>query len=156
MKTNDETIGTLNDLIKINNDRVEGYEKAVKDAAGNPDLVTTFSEYANQSRRYANELRRLVTGLGGQPSESTTVSGKIYRLWMDLRSAISSSERSSALDMSEYGEDAAQKAYREALKGTTYLPTDVLATITMQKTELKESHDTIKGLRDRQHASEKR
>jgi len=156
MKTDDQTIGTLNDLIRINNDRMEGYEKAIKEAAGSPDLVTTFSEYSNQSRRYSSELRRIVTSLGGEPSESTTISGKIYRIWMDMRSAISSSERSSALDLSEYGEDAAQKAYREALKDAAYMPADILATITLQKTELKQAHDTIKRLRDQQHAMEKR
>jgi uncharacterized protein (TIGR02284 family) len=155
MKPNDQTIGILNDLIKINNDRVEGYEKAIKDAAGNPDLVTTFSGYSTQSRRYSSELRRIVTSLGGEPSESTTVSGKVYRIWMDLRSAVSSSERSSALDLSEYGEDAAQKAYREALKDAAGMPADILATITTQKAELKEAHDIIKRLRDQQHAMEK-
>jgi len=139
MKTNDQTIGILNDLIKINNDRVEGYEKAVKDTVGNPDLVTTFTKYA-----------------GGEPSESTTVAGKIYRVWMDLRAAVSSSERASALDLSEYGEDAAQKAYKEALVDSSVIPADILATITMQKTELKQAHDTIKRLRDQQHAVEHR
>jgi len=156
MKTNDQTIDVLNDLIRINNDRMEGYEKAIKDAAGSPDLVTTFSEYSIQSRRYSSELRRIVTSLGGEPSESTTMSGKIYRIWMDMRSAISSSDRSSALDLSEYGEDAAQKAYREALKDAADMPADILATITIQKTELKQAHDTIKRLRDQQHAMEKR
>jgi len=156
MKPNDETIGILHDLIKINNDRVEGYEKAIKDAAGNPDLVATFSEYASQSRHYSNELNRIATSLGGEPLDSTTVSGKIYRLWMDLRSAVSSSERASALDLSEYGEDAAQKAYREALQNASTMPADILATITTQKAELKKAHDTIKRLRDIQHMVEKR
>jgi uncharacterized protein (TIGR02284 family) len=155
MKPNDQTIGILNDLIKINNDRVEGYEKAIKDAAGDPDLVATFSEYSNQSRHYSSELRRIVTSLGGEATENTTVSGKVYRIWMDLRSAISSSERSSALDLSEYGEDAAQKAYREALQDASDMPADILATITTQKAELKQAHDTIKRLRDQQHAMEK-
>lgn len=156
MKSNDQTIGILNDLIKINNDRVEGYEKAIKDAAGNPDLVKTFSEYADQSRGYSSELRRYVAELGGDPSESTTVSGKIYRLWMDLRSAVSTSERASALDLCEYGEDAAQKTYREALQETDGLPADIIALITTQKAELKRSHDTIKRLRDLQHTVEHR
>ena len=156
MKTNDQTIGILNDLIKINNDRVEGYEKAVKDTVGNPDLVTTFTKYAEQSRRYSSELRSAVISLGGEPSESTTVAGKIYRVWMDLRAAVSSSERASALDLSEYGEDAAQKAYKEALVDSSVIPADILATITMQKTELKQAHDTIKRLRDQQHAVEHR
>lgn len=156
MKTNDQTIGILNDLIKINNDRVEGYEKAVKDTTGNPDLVRIFSEYADESRKYSSELRSAVTSLGGEASESTTASGKIYRLWMDLRSAVSASERASALDLCEYGEDAAQKAYKEALRDSTAIPADILALITTQKAELKRAHDTIKRMRDQQHAVERR
>jgi uncharacterized protein (TIGR02284 family) len=156
MKPNDQSISILNDLIKINNDRVEGYEKAIKDVAGNPDLVTTFSKYADQSRDYSSELRTAVNDLGGEATESTTVSGKIYRLWMDLRAAVSGSERASALDLSEYGEDAAQKAYKEALQDSSAIPADILAIITTQKAELKQAHDTIKRLRDQQHAVEHR
>jgi len=156
METNDNLIEVLNDLIRINNDRVEGYEKAIKDAAGNPDLVRVFSEYADQSRDYANELRRAVLSQGGEATDSTTVSGKIYRIWMDLRSAVSSSERASALDLSEYGEDAAQKAYKEALQDSAGLPADVLAIITTQKSALKQAHDTIRRMRDLQHTVENR
>jgi uncharacterized protein (TIGR02284 family) len=135
---------------------VEGYEKAIKDAAGNADLVRTFSEYADQSRNYSSELRSAVTGLGGDASENTTVAGKIYRVWMDLRSAVSSSERASALDLCEYGEDAAQKAYKEALQESATLPADILALVTTQKAELKRAHDTIKRLRDQQRTVQQR
>ena len=154
MKTNDKTIAILNDLIKINNDRVEGYEKAIKDAAGDANLLPIFSEYAGQSRSFSNELRRMIIDMGGTPTDGTTVAGKIYRVWMDLKSAVSASEQVSALDLSEYGEDAAQKAYKEALGEATGMAADILGIIITQKSALKRAHDTIKGLRDRQHAME--
>lgn len=153
MKPNNNAIDVLNDLIRINNDRIEGYEKAIKDVAGDASLLSVFSGYAEQSRKYASELRRMVSEQGGEPTEDSTTSGKIYRLWMDLRQAVSASESSSALDLCEYGEDAAQKAYKEALSDESGLPADIVAVITMQKAALRNAHDAIKQFRDEQHAA---
>jgi uncharacterized protein (TIGR02284 family) len=85
---------------------------------------------------------------GGDIASDTTVSGKIYRVWMDFKSAISGKARKSILASCEYGEDAAQKAYEEALKADSELPSDVRQLIVNQKAALKTSHDTIKRYRD--------
>ena len=96
------------------------------------------------------ELTAQVRRLGGDPASGTTASGKIYRVWMDVKSGLSSSERKSVLEECEYGEDAAQKAYEKALDPDNDLPADVRAIIQDEKTNLKNSHDTIKNYRDRQ------
>lgn len=156
MERNERTIEVLNDLIRINNDRIEGYEKAVnKTNETDLDLRTVFSRMAQESRKYANELTAQVRRLGGDPASGTTSSGKIYRVWMDVKSAVSSSERKSVLEECEYGEDAAQKAYEKALDTDNDLPADVRSLIQEEKMNLKNSHDTIRNYRDRQRAAEK-
>src|SRR6186997_1140060 len=83
MKTNEKTSEVLNDLIQINNDRVEGYEKAANETdIKDVDLRSLFSEFASDSRRYANELAKYVVT---EPAVGTTVRGKIYRVWMDVK-----------------------------------------------------------------------
>jgi len=43
-------ISALNDLVKINNDRIAGYEKAT-DGTEDEDLKILFAEYIEQSKK---------------------------------------------------------------------------------------------------------
>jgi len=149
MERNERTIEVLNDLIRINHDRVEGYEKAIGETDENDvDLRNIFNRMADESRKYSRELTERVQRLGGEPAGGTTASGKIYRTWMDVKSAFSRSERKSVLEECEYGEDAAQKAYDKALDPDHDLPADVLSLIEEEKTNLRTSHDVIRNYRD--------
>ena len=149
MARNENVREVLNDLIRINHDRIEGYERAVEDTKDtDTDLQSIFHRMADESKQYAAELESEVRKVGGETAKDTTVSGKIYRVWMDFKSAITGKARKSILESCEYGEDAAQKAYEEALKEDADLPSDVRQLIVNQKAALKTSHDTIKRYRD--------
>jgi len=149
MEKQDELISVLNDLIRINNDRVVGYERAAKEAKDlDVDLIATFNQMADQSRRYKSELVQEVNRLGGDPASDTTVSGKVYRVWMDLKAAITGKDRETVLGNCEYGEDVAQRAYEAALESDAYMSTEIRQLITSQKGDLKTSHDLIKKYRD--------
>ncbi len=138
----------LNDLIKINNDRIKGYEKAAKETNDkDADLRAVFTDMAAESRGYASELEQYLTRGEDSPGDDATVSGSIYRAWMDVKALFTGKDRKAILASCEYGEDAAQKAYETALKETG-LSTDVRQLITEQKARLRKSHDTIKRMRD--------
>ena len=140
----------LNDLIKINHDRVEGYEKAAKETKDkDADLRAVFNNMASESRNYINELERRVAGSGESPAEKPTVPGEIYRVWMDVKATFTGKDRKGILASCEFGEDAAQRAYEKALKEPG-LSGDVSRVIMEQKSRLKESHDRIKTMRDTQ------
>ena len=152
MKKNQKNAGVLNDLIEINNDRVTGYEKAANEtAAADADLRILFNDMADESREYARELKKYVAQNGETPADGTTNRGKIYRVWMDVKAAISGQSRKAILASCEYGEDAAQKAYSSALEEID-LSGDVRSVIADQKTKLRRSHDKIKLMRDTQSA----
>lgn len=136
---------TLRDLIRINNDRVTGYSKAATQADDN-DLQSLFSELAQQSRQFANELRSCVSDYKDVTDETTTA-GKIYRTWMDVKATFGGDSRKAILASCEFGEDAAQKAYKEGLEDNELTP-DVRAIIEKQKTILRKAHDKIKMMRD--------
>lgn len=149
MATNDNLIEVLNDLIRINNDRIVGYEKAADEARDiDVDLRAVFSRMAEESRQYAAELTQEVVKIGGDPATGTTNSGKIYRVWMDVKATFSGKSRQAVLENCEFGEDAAQKAYDTALKADAEIPSDTRQLIANQKSSLKTSHDVIKKYRD--------
>lgn len=147
--SHNETVEVLNDLIKINNDRVAGYQNAIDNTPGiDVDLKAIFRNMANESLKYSNDLKSEVIRLGGEPATGTTLSGKIYRAWDDVKASFSGNDRQSVLNSCEYGEDAAQKAYTAALASDAELPADVRKLITDQQTALRKSHDLIKNYRD--------
>lgn len=153
MENQNELISVLNDLIRINNDRIEGYQRAVEEAKDTDvDLKSIFHEMSDQSRKYVNELTMEVTRLGGDPASNTTMSGKVYRVWMDLKSAVTGKSRETVLENCEFGEDVAQKAYQAALESDAYMSTEIRQMIADQKSALKNSHDVIKKYRDMQHS----
>ena len=151
---NEKQIDIVNDLIRINNDRVEGYEKAIDELKDeDADLRTLFSRYISESRQHAQELTTEVGRLGGDPADGTTNSGKIYRVWMDLKSAVTGKDRKTILDNCEFGEDAAQKSYDMALNSDVELEPSLRDMIVRQKATLKTGHDEVKRLRDMQAAN---
>ena len=152
---NEKVVTILNDLIEINNDRVVGYQKSIDELKSeDADLSTLFRRYIQESSQYASELRTEVTRLGGEPTtDGTTNSGKVYRVWMDLKAVVTGHDRKTVLANSEFGEDAAQKAYDMALNGDTELETSLRELLVSQKAKLKVGHDEVKRLRDLEAAT---
>ena len=138
----------LNDLIEIQNDRIKGYERAIAELKPeDADLKVLFTRMIGESHKHKLALATEVQALGGEIETGTTASGKIYRAWMDVKAVFTGNDRKTVLANCEFGEDAAQKAYKMALDDED-LSSDLRSTITNQKAELKVSHDEIKALRD--------
>ena len=153
MQTNEKLTEVLNDLIEINNDRVVGYEKAIAETqAVDIDLRAVFSSMANDSRKYVTELTQEVNKLGGESATGTTNLGKVYRVWMDLKKAFATNDRQAILKSCEFGEDAAQKAYTEALASDAEISAAVRKIITDQQSSLMTAHNLIKKYRDAHEA----
>lgn len=148
MNTAAETAEILNDLIEIHNDRIVGYEKAVKELKDeDEDLKILFTGLIGQSHQCKLELGTEVQVLGKDLETGTTNSGKIYRVWMDIKSAFTAKSSHAILESCEYGEDAAQRAYEEALS-SEHLPAYLKEMLEKQRTILLGSHNEIKALRD--------
>lgn len=142
-------IEALNDLIKINNDRIEGYQRAINELPDgeNADLKSLFGSMIDESQGYKQELQNLVMEYGGETADGTTASGKLYRAWMDVKALFTGGDEKTVLGNCEAGEDAAQRAYQMALDDDDIMQRtkDLIRT---QKTSLKGSHDQIKAMRD--------
>jgi uncharacterized protein (TIGR02284 family) len=142
-------ISALNDLVRINRDRIVGYEKATE-STSDDDLKSLFAEYIEQSKNNIAELTDHLQVLGGEPATGTTIAGKFYHTWIDVRARFSIKDRHSILADCEYGEDVANGAYRNASDDKELIWKDekVVAILSRQLKELKKSHDNVKELRD--------
>jgi len=144
----EKTIEVLNTLITINNDRIEGYETAAKETE-EQDLKTLFAMFSSTSEKCKRELVAEVTKLGGTPSEGTKTTGKFFRVWMDVKAALSGKDRKAILNSCEYGEDVAKDTYEKALKNDTEnLSAEQQTMIKAQHTLLVADHNKVKTMRD--------
>jgi len=147
MQNSQETIEVLNDLIKVNNDRIAGYEKAIHEAKQDDnDLKILFASMVAESHRMKIALATEVQSLGAEVLQGTTMEGKIYQVWRELKAAINGHNRHAILSNCEAVEDAAQKAYRTALKND--LPAFIRDLLTRQLDTLQASHEEVRSLRD--------
>jgi uncharacterized protein (TIGR02284 family) len=84
------------------------------------------------------------------PKESGSLSGAIHRTWGDIKAHLGGSDHT-LLETAEQGEDAAKKAYKEALEKE--LPSPVKQLLTTQYVHVQTSHDYVKAARDRNKAA---
>ncbi|WP_374949694.1 PA2169 family four-helix-bundle protein [Mucilaginibacter sp.] len=150
MESTEKSVEVLNDLIEINNDRIDGFERASKDLGNvDVDLKAVFEKFASDSRRYVQELSQAVGEAGGEVETGNTATGTIHRAWLDVKATFSGHDRKSILEECERGEDAIKKAYRDALAEGA-LSTQHTQVVSQQQQGINEGHDSIKALRDAQ------
>lgn len=147
MEHDEKLLEALKDLVKINNDRVEGYQKAMKQT-DDADLKALFQRMTDESHTYIQQLNAEIGKGGGPIVEGTTVYGKFYRTWMDVKATFSGHDRHAVLSACEYGEDAALRTYDNVLRAAISMPFSVRELIANQRGALKSSHDTIRTYRD--------
>jgi uncharacterized protein (TIGR02284 family) len=151
METIERSVEVLNDLIQINNDRIAGFERAIKDLGeGDSDLKSVFETYAEESRRNSQELTAAVTKLGSEAETGTSGSGTIHRAWLDVKATFTGHDRKSILAECERGEDAIKKAYQSASTDNAEFSPEIAQMITTQQQGIISAHDRIKALRDSQ------
>ena len=111
---NEKAIEKLNHLIAIANDGKYGYENAAEDVS-DVTLKQMFRQYSLERAGYAEDLKKEVRKLGGSPDNGGGPLGALHRTWMDIKSTLTSGDREAILQTCITGEEAAVKAYTEAV-----------------------------------------
>lgn len=146
MTSNEKLTETLNDLVKINNDRIVGCEKAADQTiASDTNMQAVYLEMANESRSYIKAFNKRIKNLGCISASINATSGNIYKGWMDVKKMFNGTSKKSILESCEWEENAVQNAYKDALNTGTAMNIDVRELIIEQKAGLKKSYDIIKG-----------
>lgn len=151
MESTEKAISVLNDLIEINNDRSNGFEKAIEDLGeGNTDLKAVFERLAQESKKNSLELASAVQRNGAEAESGTSASGAIHRAWIDVKATFMGHDRKSVLQECERGEDAIKKAYQTALERDSELSSEFTQLVSGQQPAIIAGHNQIKALRDSQ------
>jgi uncharacterized protein (TIGR02284 family) len=145
---NEITINVLNKLIQINNDRFEGYDTAYKET-DEDYLKTMFSAFMLTSQKCKQTLINEVIRLGGLPTESTKITGKFFRVWMDVKAAITGKNQKAILGSCMYGENVAIETYQYVLNNDLdNLSFEQQKIINIQLALITADYDNIKKMHD--------
>ncbi|MDH4473821.1 MAG: PA2169 family four-helix-bundle protein [Fluviicola sp.] len=151
---NQQTIDALNKLVQINNERVEGYHTAMKET-DEDDLKKLFTQLSKTSTKNTTDLTVEIKRLGGVATEDTKLSGTFFRVWMDVKAALTGKNRMFILNSCEQGEDEAIETYNTVLEECSVnLSQNQQTMIKAQLDLLKADHNSVKAKRDalKQHA----
>ena len=146
IKTPDNAIRILNELIAVSRDSEQGFQLAAMDVT-EPDLARLFAEYSAQRAKFAIELEQRVRTLRGDPVKTGNALSAAHRAWMDLKAALAANEIHAVLSECERGEDMAIKVYASAL-GDPDVDGETRRLIQSQYELVQATHDRIRQLRD--------
>ncbi len=148
MQNSKETVEVLNDLVRINNDRITGYERAIRETKPeDDDLKIFYATMIAESHRNKIALANELQALGAEIEQGTSTSGKIYRAWVEVRAIFTGHSRHTILANCQAAEDSTQQAYQSALEHNT-LPAYIRELLVRQEEALRSNHDEIRALRD--------
>jgi uncharacterized protein (TIGR02284 family) len=137
----EKTIEVLNTLIELHSDRIKGYETA-SDESEEEDLKLLFSQFIQFSQECNDALEKEIRKAGGIPIDGTTMSGSLFRMWMDVKYLLTCNDRYTILNSCEHGEGLALEIY------TTIL-TDNLEDLSIEHHQLfTKQHGVIKTAHD--------
>ncbi|MBC7922871.1 MAG: PA2169 family four-helix-bundle protein [Ferruginibacter sp.] len=143
--TNQEVVDILQELTEFVNDGKEGYEKAAKETK-DAQNEAYYRSISLQRTNFAQELNQLIRTYGGEAETDTTLKGKVYRQWMDLKATFTGRDEGAILDSNIYGEEWAQKAYNDALENTN-LPPDVRQVVEAQRKTSQEVYAQLNQMK---------
>lgn len=141
-----ELIHVLNDLIRINTDRIGELKKRLNDLGNNSEVVPLFKRLIKESNEFKEQLIHEVQMKGGEAINKLAVNtGRIYNSWKELKNWLLQKKDLSILEIVQYDTKAALKVYKEALFAVTNIPADTLDLIAIQKAHLREGCEKIEA-----------
>lgn len=143
-KLAESALSALQDLSARCHDSEQGYRRSAQDASDS-DLKQQFEQLANERSSMAAELDRLIRENGGEVTwKEGSLTGAAHRVWVDLRTALSTNQRQAILEEVARGESAAEEAYDDALRQN--LPSNVLQVVKQQHRRVKETRNRYRAM----------
>ena len=140
-----DAIDTLNHLIAIAKDGVNGMKSAAESATS-ASLKGTLQRLSQERGQVASQLQSTVRSLGGDPENSGTTLGTVHRTFMNMKDAVTGTDDKALLQECERGEDHAMREFRDAL--AKKLPAQAAQQVESALGQMEKSHDEIKRLRN--------
>ena len=139
-------IEVLNDIVNILEDGKKGYKTAAEHIEDH-DLRTMFNLYAQQRADFSAQIQNEIRELGGEPESNDDTKGKMHRVWLNLRAAVTGNDKDNVIAECERGETSAIEEYEEALKED--IPEFLKSKLVKQHDEIRNNLKMIRKIKDR-------
>ncbi len=141
-----EILSTLESVIQVSRDGTEGFRQASEHAEAG-ELKIMFGKYAAERAVMVIELQALQREHGqADVDDSGTIAGGLHRAWINLRSIIGTKNDQAILEEAVRGEEAALKAYRDALLPITpSLPQAVIDKLSEHLKKVEAAHEDVRS-----------
>ncbi|KAA0070278.1 PA2169 family four-helix-bundle protein [Rhodanobacter sp. T12-5] len=149
---NKHDISTLNSLIETTLDSADGYAEAAKDAKSE-QLISLFRARSGERRTVASTLQQCVRSLGGKPEDDGTVLASAHRMFVNLRTSLTSADNKAVVDEVERGEDHIKAKFEDAMKDKDVSPSTA-SVIADVYTSVRNGHDQMRDIKKAFHAAE--
>lgn len=144
----EKSIVVLNNLIEINNDRIQIYETA-SIVTEESDLKDLFCEFKETSKIFKSELAEEVQKMGGIPVDIIKKNSFFVRLWINLKASLINKDREDILNTLEYKEFEAIQSYTETVEDNfDHLTAELHILLKSQQILLTAHHNKVKKLGD--------
>lgn len=145
LKTKEEVVSDLKNLLALVNDGKEGYAHAAE-VTESAELKTIFLKLEGERIVYADELKAHIATHGGEAdNEEGGILGGLHRTWITIKQALTSKEDKAILDAIVTGEKAAIAKYDEYI--ADYADhADHLELLKGQREGIQEALNQIEGL----------
>lgn len=145
MESTNTILEVLNDLLKINKDRVDGYKKASYDTT-DPGLKALFANMADQARKNVTDImKEIINHHGSADAIEITNAGKLYGAWATFVKKFSDNSIKNLLSSCESREAAALHIYQKARNKA--FGVQLAGLIERHALSLKSSHEVIRVYR---------
>ncbi len=143
---NEKLIESLQEILQKNYDAEEGL-KQVMQKTDSPNLRDWLQNKAAERNAFAEELGLELKKLGAEPDSAGSFSGTLHRVWIDVKTALSTNKDETILEECIRGDRASVEEYEEQLRAP-YMAGSVIEILTEQKKKVEKSLRTFKFLED--------
>jgi uncharacterized protein (TIGR02284 family) len=148
METKEQLFESLNDLLRINADRISDYHKISYEVeSANLDLHAICNKIIQQTQIDNIELEKLSNEIACSLGYHKETKGKAHRIWLKLKGSYIAKDRISILNFMDFNEEAAEKAYEYVINEVNITP-EIKNVLTRQQLSLITLHDIIKQIND--------
>jgi len=145
-----DVVDVLKDLVECCKDGEYGFRECAEQAK-RADLKSMLMQRAEDCRRGADELNRLLRECGAEMKDDGSTLGAMHRGWVSIKSKLTSYDDKAVLEECERGEDNAKARYMKALEKN--LPSNVRMVVERQYQGVLRNHDQVRMMRDQFRAA---
>lgn len=132
------------DVLIANKDRYEGYGEASRQTT-DIGIQLVFTEMSMTAKTFYEVLFPISEKHCVNTHSHTT--GKLYRVWMDIKTALVHKDQKAILFAAEFAEDCMLNYYNNTIKSED-VPSDVREQLISQRDTLARQHLKLKSMRE--------